>query len=98
MKREYTGNRYLRAVSKKGVEGMEWLVKDICEELKSRTHFMPNVYDEYAILDIPICRECPMRSFYRRLARLHLQSFLKIVNFLYTTRSYACRKAATCDV
>ena len=34
MKDESTGNRYLRAVGQKGVEGMEWLVKDICEELK----------------------------------------------------------------
>ena len=62
------------------------------------THFMPNAYDEYAIFDILICRECPMRSFYRRLARLHLQNFLKIVNVLCTTRSYVCRRAATCDV
>ena len=30
MKDESTGNRYLRAVGQKGVEGMEWLVKDIC--------------------------------------------------------------------
>ena len=33
MKDESTGNRYLRAVG--GVEGMEWLVKDLHEELKS---------------------------------------------------------------
>ena len=38
MKDESTGNRYLRAVGQKGVEGMEWLVKDICEELKSWGH------------------------------------------------------------
>ena len=36
MKDESTGNRYLRAVGQKGVEGMEWLVKDFHEELKSR--------------------------------------------------------------
>ena len=35
MKDESTGNRHLRAVGQKGVEGMEWLVKDICEEFKS---------------------------------------------------------------
>ena len=35
MKDESTGNRYLRAVGQKGVEGMEWLVKDLLEELKS---------------------------------------------------------------
>ena len=35
MKDESTGNRYLRAVGQKGVEGMEWLVKDLHEELKS---------------------------------------------------------------
>ena len=34
MKDESTGNRYLRAVGQKGVEGMEWLVKDLHEELK----------------------------------------------------------------
>jgi len=38
MKDESTGNRYLRPVGQKGVEGMEWLVKDICEELKSWGH------------------------------------------------------------
>ena len=38
MKDESTGNRHLRAVGQKGVEGMEWLVKDICEELKSWGH------------------------------------------------------------
>ena len=36
MKDESTGNRYLRAVGKKGVEDMERLVKDLHEELKSR--------------------------------------------------------------
>ena len=35
MKDESTGNRYLRAVGKKGVEDMEWLVKDLHEGLKS---------------------------------------------------------------
>ena len=35
MKDESTGNRYLRAVGKKGVEDMEWLVKDLHEELQS---------------------------------------------------------------
>jgi len=35
MKGESTGNRYLSAVGQKGVEGMEWLAKDIHEELKS---------------------------------------------------------------
>ena len=35
MKDESTGNRYLRAVGQKGVEGMEWLVKDLHEELNS---------------------------------------------------------------
>ena len=35
MKDESTGNRYLRAVGHKGVEGMDWLVKDLHEELKS---------------------------------------------------------------
>ena len=38
MKDESTGNRYLRAVGQKGVEGMEWLVKDLHEELKSWGH------------------------------------------------------------
>ena len=38
MKDESTGNRYLRAVGQKGVEGMEWLVKDLHEELESRAH------------------------------------------------------------
>ena len=38
MKDESTGNRYLKAVSQKGVEGMEWLVKDLHEELKSWGH------------------------------------------------------------
>ena len=31
MKDESTGNRYLRAVGKKGVEDMEWLVKGLHE-------------------------------------------------------------------
>ena len=35
MKDESTGNRHLRAVCQKGAEGMEWLVKDLHEELKS---------------------------------------------------------------
>ena len=35
MKDESTGNRYLRAVGQKGAGGMEWLVKDLHEELKS---------------------------------------------------------------
>ena len=35
MKDESTGNRYLRAVCQNGVEGMEWLVNDFHEELKS---------------------------------------------------------------
>jgi len=35
MKDESTGNRYLRAVGQKGVEGMERLVKDLHEEFKS---------------------------------------------------------------
>ena len=35
MKDESTGNRYLRAVGHKGVEGMGWLVKDLHEELKA---------------------------------------------------------------
>ena len=40
MKDESTGNRYMRAVGKKGVgiasgTDMEWLVKDLSEELKS---------------------------------------------------------------
>ena len=35
MKDESTGDRYLRAVGHKGVEGMDWLVKDLHEELKS---------------------------------------------------------------
>ena len=38
MKDESTGNRYPRAVGQKEVEGMEWLVKDLCEELKSWGH------------------------------------------------------------
>ena len=38
MKDESTGNWYLRAVGRKGVEGMEWLVKDLHEELKSWGH------------------------------------------------------------
>ena len=38
MKDESTGNRYLRAVGQKGVEGMEWLAKDRCEEFKSWGH------------------------------------------------------------
>ena len=38
MKDESTGNRRLRAVGQKGVEGMEWLVKDLHEELKSWGH------------------------------------------------------------
>ena len=35
MKDESTGNRYLRAVGHKGVEGMDWLVEDLHEELES---------------------------------------------------------------
>ena len=35
MKDEFPVNRHLRAVGQKGVEGMEWLVKDLHEELKS---------------------------------------------------------------
>ena len=35
MDAETTGNRYLRVVGQKGVEGMEWLVNDLHEELKS---------------------------------------------------------------
>ena len=38
---EATGNRYMRAVSKKGLgEGneMEWLIKDMHDELKSWGH------------------------------------------------------------
>ena len=35
MKDESTGNRYMRAVGKKGVEDMEWLIKDLHEALKS---------------------------------------------------------------
>ena len=41
MKDESTGNRFMRAVCKKGIgEGteMEWLIKDIDEELKSGGH------------------------------------------------------------
>ena len=38
MKDECTGNRHLRAVGQKGVEGMEWLAKDLHEELKSWGH------------------------------------------------------------
>ena len=38
MKDESAGNRYLRAVGHKGVEGMDWLVKDLHEELKSWGH------------------------------------------------------------
>ena len=38
MKDESTGNRHLRAVGQKGVEGMERLVKDLHEELKSWGH------------------------------------------------------------
>jgi len=38
MKDESTGNRHLRAVGQKGVEGMEWLIKDLHEELKSWGH------------------------------------------------------------
>ena len=38
MNAESTGNRYLRAVGQKGVEGMEWLVKDFHEKLKSWGH------------------------------------------------------------
>ena len=38
MKDESTGNRYLRAVGHKGVEGMDWLVKDLHEEQKSWGH------------------------------------------------------------
>ena len=34
MKYQSTGNRCLRAVGHKGVEGMDWLVKDLHEELK----------------------------------------------------------------
>ena len=32
MKDETTGNRYLRAVGQKGVEGMEWLIKDFLQK------------------------------------------------------------------
>ena len=35
MKDESTGNRYMRAVGHKGVDGMDWLKKDLREELKS---------------------------------------------------------------
>jgi len=35
MKDESTGNRYMRAVGHKGVDGMDWLIKDLHEELKS---------------------------------------------------------------
>ena len=38
MKDESAGSRHLRAVGQKGVEGMEWLVKDLHEELKSWGH------------------------------------------------------------
>jgi hypothetical protein len=43
MKDESTGNRYMRAVGKKGVgitdgNDMEWLIKDLSEELKSWGH------------------------------------------------------------
>ena len=38
MKDESTGNRYMRAVGKKGVEDMEWLIRDLHEELKSWGH------------------------------------------------------------
>ena len=34
MRDESTGIGYLRAVGKKGVEDMEWLIKDLHEELK----------------------------------------------------------------
>ena len=35
MKDEWTGNRYLRAVGHKGVDGMDWLIKDLHDDLKS---------------------------------------------------------------
>ena len=38
MKDESTGNRYMRAVGHKGVDGMDWLIKDLHEELKSWGH------------------------------------------------------------
>ena len=38
MKGESTGNRYMRAVGHKGVDGMDWLIKDLHEELKSWGH------------------------------------------------------------
>ena len=38
MKDESTGNRYLRAVGKNGVEDMEWLIKDLHEEMNSWGH------------------------------------------------------------
>ena len=38
MKDESTCHRYLRALGQKGVEGMEWLVKDLHEEFKSCGH------------------------------------------------------------
>ena len=38
MEDESAANRHLRAVGQKGVEGMEWLVKDHHEELKSWGH------------------------------------------------------------
>ena len=40
MKDESTGNRYMRAVGKKGVGDMEWLIRDLHEELKSRGHIL----------------------------------------------------------
>ena len=38
MKDESASNRHPRAVGQKGVGGMEWLVKDLHEELKSWGH------------------------------------------------------------
>ena len=38
MKDESTGDRYLRAVGKKGVGYMEWLIKDLHMELKPWGH------------------------------------------------------------
>ena len=35
---EGLGEKYARAVEKKGAEGMDWLMKDISRELVSRGH------------------------------------------------------------
>ena len=76
MKDESTGNRYLRAVGKKGVEDMGWLVKDLHEELKSwgahgRRQWKHYYQDGRRIIDCGSERcisEIPRRDCYTRSA------------------------------